>query len=405
MSSPYRKMNLTYSPKVEESEKDLIISQLKSQIFELEQNEKNFNAINLKVRSLQNDANILSEEKLRLEYELKQRTDMSDKQILELRQTNENLQLELSEKIQVNKKLYSDNNNVFRILEARNSEINDLKVQINDLIDENSSLRDKSSQLESNLHNEKSAISSLRKQIDVLNRELEANTRNLNDLNEVLKNTQSEKNSINVRNEENKRQLSNLNNSIKKKDDNLKYLTSELDQLNNSCQNYKNKIADNERKIQNLTTELNQINNNFNSEKNLRCSIEKSNDQLETLLTEKDKENRKLHADNVELKNQLDKSDYEGRLLGNEVEKLKNHIIVLTEQNQVVSILVFTLYYIYTYKNIFIKLSDELEAFLTRDDQLKQQLDRKSRVYGLLNNNRNNLEMSLTSLDNRQKNI
>jgi len=30
MSSPYRKMNVTYSPRLEESEKDLIISQLKA---------------------------------------------------------------------------------------------------------------------------------------------------------------------------------------------------------------------------------------------------------------------------------------------------------------------------------------------------------------------------------------
>ena len=337
MSSPYRKMNVTYSPKVEESEKDLIISQLKAQIFELEQNEKNFNALNSKVRSLQNDANILSEEKLRLEYELKQRTDLSDKQILELRQSNENLQLELSEKIQVNKKLYSDNNNVFRILEARNNEINDLKIQINNLIDENSSLRDKSNQYESGLLNEKNSNAALRKQLDVVNRELESSSRNLNDLNEVLKNTQNEKNSLNVRNEEGKRELANLNNNLKRKDDNIKYLTSQLDELNNSCQNYKNKIIENERKLQTLSSELSQMNNNLSSEKNLRNSIEKSNEQLETLLGEKDKENRKLYTDNTELKNQLEKSGYEGRLLGNELEKLKNHIIVLTEQNQVVS--------------------------------------------------------------------
>ncbi len=60
-NSPYRKMNLTYSPRIHEGEKDLIISQLKSQVFELEQNEKNFNNLNLRVRSLQSEANILSE--------------------------------------------------------------------------------------------------------------------------------------------------------------------------------------------------------------------------------------------------------------------------------------------------------------------------------------------------------
>ena len=56
MSSPYRsRMNLTYSPRLESSEKDLIISQLKAQIFELEQNEKNFNSLNHKFRCIQNE--------------------------------------------------------------------------------------------------------------------------------------------------------------------------------------------------------------------------------------------------------------------------------------------------------------------------------------------------------------
>ena len=71
MSSPYRKFNTAYSPKIQESEKDLIISQLKAQVFELEQNEKNFNSLSLKVRSLQSEVNLVSEEKLRLEYEIK----------------------------------------------------------------------------------------------------------------------------------------------------------------------------------------------------------------------------------------------------------------------------------------------------------------------------------------------
>ena len=39
----------------ESSEKDILISQLKSQIFELEQNEKNFNALNHKFKNIQNE--------------------------------------------------------------------------------------------------------------------------------------------------------------------------------------------------------------------------------------------------------------------------------------------------------------------------------------------------------------
>ena len=38
-----------------ESDKDLLISQLKAQVFELEQNEKNFNVLNNKFRKIQTE--------------------------------------------------------------------------------------------------------------------------------------------------------------------------------------------------------------------------------------------------------------------------------------------------------------------------------------------------------------
>ena len=41
--------------KLENSEKDFIISQLKAQIFEHEQNDKNFNQLQAKYRNLQNE--------------------------------------------------------------------------------------------------------------------------------------------------------------------------------------------------------------------------------------------------------------------------------------------------------------------------------------------------------------
>src|SRR5690606_20969696 len=89
-------------------EKDLLISQLKSQVFEYEQNEKNFNNLQSKYRALQNEFDLVSEEKLRLEYELKQRTELLNKQIAELRNEKENLQNNLNDKLALNKKLFND---------------------------------------------------------------------------------------------------------------------------------------------------------------------------------------------------------------------------------------------------------------------------------------------------------
>lgn len=381
MSSPYRKMNITYSPRMQESEKDLIISQLKSQLFELEQNEKNYNALNSKVKSLNNDVNILSEEKLRLEYEIKQRTEMSDKQIIDLRQNNENLQLELSEKIQVNKKLFADNNSLFRLKESLNNEINDLKLQINSLIDENAEFRSRNNMLESNVVNEKNASSLARNQADNFQRELDKANRTIADLNDIIKNTQNERSSFTMKNEELKRDIANANAQLKRKEDNLQFASKQIDDLNNTCQVLKSKVMDNDRNNAQLVSDINQLTNALNAEKSIRNSLEKSNEQMETLLNEKDKENRKLYSDNTELRSQFDRSGIDNKILGNEIDKLRNHIYVLTNQNQT--------------------LADELESFVNRDDQLKMQLDRKNRVMNMLNANRSNLEMSLSSLDRK----
>jgi chromosome segregation ATPase len=338
MSSPYRKMNVCYSPKLQENEKDLIISQLKAQVFELEQNEKNFNSLNLKVRALQSEINVVSEEKLRLEYELKQRVETTDKQILDLRQTVENLQLELSDKIQVNKKLFSDNNNFYRLVEARNAEINDIKDDRNRIIDENSELRERLSQYESAQIHDKNNISSLRNQIDILSRDLDKSNENLAELNDVLKNTQNEKTSLAVKLEESKREVSNLNAHIKRKEDSLSFASKNIDELNETLQAYKNKNFDLEKKLSQISSEMNLVNSSLSNEKNARVLAEKTNSQLEVLLSEKDKENRRLFSDNTELKNQGDRCNIENKLLVNEIEKFKNHIFILTEQNQEVSI-------------------------------------------------------------------
>ena len=69
----------TYSTKMQSDPKDSIINQLKTQIFDLEQNQQNYELLQTKYKSLSNDLSILNEEKIRLEYELKQKTETTNK--------------------------------------------------------------------------------------------------------------------------------------------------------------------------------------------------------------------------------------------------------------------------------------------------------------------------------------
>ena len=58
MSSPFgrsKENRFNDKVKIDSSDKDILISQLKAQIFELEQNEKNYTVLNQKFRNLQNE--------------------------------------------------------------------------------------------------------------------------------------------------------------------------------------------------------------------------------------------------------------------------------------------------------------------------------------------------------------
>jgi hypothetical protein len=55
------------------SEKELLISHLKSRLFQLDENEKNYCELLNKFRNLQNEYQLMNEAKIRLEYELRQK--------------------------------------------------------------------------------------------------------------------------------------------------------------------------------------------------------------------------------------------------------------------------------------------------------------------------------------------
>lgn len=87
-----------YDLRIDNVDKDILINQMKAQIFEYEQHEKDYDSLNHKFRNLQNELSFVNEEKLRFEYETKQKLDSLNKRNIDLRAENENLQLNLNDK-------------------------------------------------------------------------------------------------------------------------------------------------------------------------------------------------------------------------------------------------------------------------------------------------------------------
>ena len=109
---------------------DTLLTKLKSEIFERQQNSKDYNALEGKFRQLKNDIAFIGKEKLRLQNELAKSVNEGNEIISSMQTENENLKQELNEKNSENKKLYEENNNIYQALEAKTLENKNLHGRI-----------------------------------------------------------------------------------------------------------------------------------------------------------------------------------------------------------------------------------------------------------------------------------
>lgn len=111
--------------------KENTIERLGIQNNELAQYQRDLDTVSLKLQNVQKENSILIEEKLSLEYEFRQMSLYLNKQLEDLQEINYDLQAKNTEKTRVNKKLFSDNNNFFKLVESKDKEIQDLCYQNN----------------------------------------------------------------------------------------------------------------------------------------------------------------------------------------------------------------------------------------------------------------------------------
>ena len=86
----YQLEETEYEVKVSPNENDYTISNLKSHLFDLEQQEKDYNALLQKLNHLKNDYSFLFDIKNKLEQELQQKDESCNQCIDDLRSENEN---------------------------------------------------------------------------------------------------------------------------------------------------------------------------------------------------------------------------------------------------------------------------------------------------------------------------
>ena len=360
-------------------EKDMLVSQLKARIFELELREKDYNILNDRCIQLQHDIALLNDCKLKLECEKNLKDDTFNKNIYSLQAENENLQLNYNEKLSCNKNIFSENNSLGKEIELKDVEICELKVKLNDLTNQlkrNDSDRANLQKIVQGLNDIKSdqnvKISQLledNKTLTSICKEQDCNLK-CSDQDRILLGKELEKknNDIQILNCEINQRVNDQNN-----------LQLKLSKVNTSNIQFQNNVKDCDTQNNCLKNENELLKNNLIKEKSVRIDENQKNNQLTNILNDREKKIEMLNRDIETIKLMEQNASNRNCILQDENAKLRNHIMVLTDLNQT--------------------LICEIDNVINEDTKMKSILDRKERINSVLMSNRCTIDQSLNSLD------
>ena len=330
--------------------KSLKISQLKSQLVQLEEEDKAYNDLLQKYRQLQNEYQLINEAKLHLEYEIRQKNETTNKILSDLKAQNMDLTNELNEKENIYKKLYADNTNLLRNLEDRKKEnenfckaIEENENMINHISQDKAQCEHDAMILNETSKKNENDIQSLCSQLD----NLKLKSRNQND--ELTKKNLEMNNNQKCLNEV-KNDNANLNNQINLKISTLETIQKQLSIANQSISEMQNELNNLEKSHSLGLNQLENVKINYKNEHEKRVQAENDNVRLEGILKDREDNLNKLSSLNGQLKSDRDQLLETKNKLISDLDKYKNHIIILTEQTE--------------------KLTDELQRIIDEDSEL-----------------------------------
>ena len=351
----------------DKEDKDVLKSKLNSKIFRLEQQEKDYDFLNQEFKQLENDYTILNEAKLRLEYEIKQRDEAYNKRICDLKGENENLQKGLNDKMCVNKKLFEEQKCLANQLKNKNDEIADLNNKIDNINNKINSIQKEEDDLKN----------TLRELNDLKARQRDKIAELVDDNKKLSKLCQEQEHSLYLAEQEKKKltnkinddnaNINNLTSKIRAHANKLNNLKQDLDNGNNLNINLKNNLKDLDNDLSNLKIDNENLKDEFCKERYAREEEDKKNDQLKCLFNDRQQKLRIINNDYMKLKNAYEKMTNERNIFKIENDKLKEHIMNLTRQNQ--------------------DLSNEIDNVLKEDLHMKDVLNRNDRMSSLLQTN------------------
>ena len=336
---------------------DSTISNLKSRLFDLEQQEKDHNALKQKLAQLKNQFQILTSTKNKLEQELKQKDDSYNQRICNLRSENENLQLSYNEKLSLNKKLFTENDLLEKEIEARDNELNELRNKLKELNNQvGQSLADKGD-LENQVQKLKAIKASQLNDINKLTKENKNLSQIVSDQEKKLQKAQEDIAIMDNQSQENDINIQNLNVKLRSLMDDVSNTQNVLNKNNLDNRNLDEKLNDLNTQCENLKCENADLNNNILKEKALTADKQRQNQNLNEIINDHEMQINDLNDKYNTLNVMYSQASNDSKNSQVENGKLKEHIMLLTQQNQ--------------------KLLGELENVKDQDLRMKTLLSRK----------------------------
>ena len=368
-----------------ENQRDLMISGLKSRLFDLEQQEKDNNYLCQKFNQLKRDYCLLCNMKNKLEQEIEDKDQEYNKNIDELCNKNENLKKEYNDKLAANKKLFKDNDDLEKEIEAKDDEIDRLKKKLKKLNNQLNNGIDDEGDLEDDVKKLKAATDSQAKEIN----RLKDDNKNLNDIandqQRRLNKIEDEIANFRRKSDENDMDIDNLNNKLRDIINYTNGIQSELDKNNADNKLLKEKIKDGLTQCKTFSHDNVFLNNNILKERALRSDKERQNDCLNGSICESDNCINYLSDKYNMVTSLFNQATNESKCFQANNDRLKDHLILSTQQNQ--------------------ELLGELEDVKEQDLVLKTMVERDNiRSCRLLNEVQNSIDQDNAYLNNIEKN-
>ena len=358
---------------------DSTISNLKSRLFDLEQQEKDHNALKAKLSQLRSQFQLLTSTKNKLEQELKQKDDTYNQRICNLRSENENLQLGYNEKLSLNKKLFTENDLLEKEIEDRDNELNELRNKLNDLNNNfNQSLADKGD-MENQVAKLKAIKAAQLNDINKLTKENKNLSQIVADQDKKLQKAQEDIAAMENQSQENDINIQNLNIKLRSLMDDIANTQTALNKNNLDNRNLDDKLNDLNNQCENLKCENADLNNNILKEKSLVADKQRQNDNLNAIITEHEMQLNDLSDKYNTLNAMYSQATNDSKNSQIENGKLKEHIMLLTQQNQ--------------------KLMGELENVKDQDLRMKTLISRKEQSSAILRNVHGCIEQATICLE------